>query len=392
MNHSTHAASPLVFEGKSADSSLTSQIPGIGVHLPALDGIRGLAILMVMVFHVTQFLAILHVEIPFEGLRLLLLGQSGVDLFFVLSGFLITGILLDTRDAPGRFRKFYGRRTLRICPLYYGVILLGMFITFVTTGGIFRSDGIGWTWLATYLGNVPPTLGVKDAYFGHFWSLAVEEQFYLVWPTIIYLLPVRYSFAISAAMVVAGPCGRLAFEEAGLSSFYPTPCRTDALGIGAVLAFCLRNSALKARDRRLHALGWITSLAAMAGCVPVMGSIIFGGHEIAWVRILKFSAFAWVYAILIANATYCVSTSWLSRVLNFRFLRLAGKYSYAMYVFHPFIILALRNLLSIEGDTLSASGAICFGAVAIAVTFVIAQATWFCFELPLLSMKAYFAY
>ena len=223
LNHSRHADVSVSLDRDSAISSISSLIPGIGVHVPALDGVRGLAILMVIVFHVTKTLPSMHVEIPHAAFRLLCLGQTGVDLFFVLSGFLITGILLDTKNMSGRFVKFYGRRILRIFPLYYVVLLAGVLITIETTGQISRQHGIPWIWLFSYLGNVPPTRGVDDPCFGHFWSLAVEEQFYLIWPAVVYLLPQRlWACHECMAMIVTAPVSRLVIEQAGLSSPFST--------------------------------------------------------------------------------------------------------------------------------------------------------------------------
>ena len=117
-------------------------------------------------------------------------GQTGVDLFFVLSGFLITGILLDTRNHPRYFINFYGRRTLRIFPLYYGIIFLTLFLPMIVrmiVGEPVTEHQRNQWWLWLYLTNVGVFLGV-DVPAMHFWSLAVEEHFYLVWPAVVYIL------------------------------------------------------------------------------------------------------------------------------------------------------------------------------------------------------------
>ena len=165
---------------------------------PALDGLRAIAFLMVFSNH--------YLFIPW--------GWAGVDLFFVLSGFLITGILFDSRNDPHRIRNFYVRRTLRIFPLYYGVMLLLI---------PFAYRGLSWSWLVwpAYLGNYARVIGPYTSrsplqrladfqpglqvtihgiyrqilFLGHFWSLCVEEQFYLVWPWIVFWIRDRRSFS-----------------------------------------------------------------------------------------------------------------------------------------------------------------------------------------------------
>ncbi|HEX6051682.1 MAG TPA: acyltransferase, partial [Gemmatimonadaceae bacterium] len=166
-------------------------------HVPALDGVRGLAVALVLVCHVAwDFSSPSYME---RGLiEVARAGWIGVDLFFVLSGFLITGILLDTRGGPKYFRHFYVRRTLRIFPLYYA-ILVGVFVitplVAATRDRRWFTDIVdqqGWFW--TYTSNV--FLAVTGRWeqtgiLGHFWSLAVEEQFYLIWPAVVLLLSPR---------------------------------------------------------------------------------------------------------------------------------------------------------------------------------------------------------
>ncbi|HZJ61945.1 MAG TPA: acyltransferase [Kofleriaceae bacterium] len=160
--------------------------------VPALDGVRGLAILLVLAHNLS----------PFESTRRLIdlsagltfdFGWVGVQLFFVLSGYLISGILLDTRGAPGYYRAFFGRRVLRIFPLYYGVLFLCLVLLPVLglAPDALLADRRHSVWLWTYLINWAEPLGAAIAVFPHFWSLAVEEQFYLVWPFVVSRTPPR---------------------------------------------------------------------------------------------------------------------------------------------------------------------------------------------------------
>jgi peptidoglycan/LPS O-acetylase OafA/YrhL len=154
---------------------------------PRLDGVRGIAILLVLVYHLTLYGGMAP-NGPFLD-RLwrtwtLPLGL-GVDLFFVLSGFLITGILLDTKDGPDYFRNFYARRFLRIFPLYYATLAA----TFLLIPAV-RLDAVWyWTYLINY--RFADVGWPRVAYLGHFWTLAVEEQFYLVWPALVFFVPRR---------------------------------------------------------------------------------------------------------------------------------------------------------------------------------------------------------
>src|SRR5688572_7114217 len=151
-------------------------------HIPALDGLRGIAVLIVLGFHIFPN----HVKF----------GWAGVDLFFVLSGFLITGILLESKGTPNYYRNYLAKRTLRIFPLYY-FFLIVFFIVFPLVGysdSIYNYDYLSstqsWYWL--YIQNwrifFDPHYPGEDI-ISHFWSLAIEEQFYIFWPLVIYLIP-----------------------------------------------------------------------------------------------------------------------------------------------------------------------------------------------------------
>ncbi|MBS0244284.1 MAG: acyltransferase, partial [Proteobacteria bacterium] len=176
-------------------------------HIPALDGIRGLAVIMVLLFHFICAATPLN-NIEALVIRFFNYGAYGVELFFVLSGFLITGILYDARSKPNYFKNFYIRRTLRIFPLYYGVL----FLTFVVAPLIpwlsgptlsYMAEHQAWAWL--YATNV--FIAIKGywayAYLEHFWSLSVEEHFYLFWPFLVYWLAPSPRRLMAASLAVA---------------------------------------------------------------------------------------------------------------------------------------------------------------------------------------------
>jgi hypothetical protein len=219
-------------------------------HLPELDGVRGAAIAMVMALHFvnngitpTNLLERAAVKVTNYGLW-------GVDLFFVLSGFLITGILVESKNARGYFRNFFVRRALRIFPLYYGTLLI--LLALASTASLVAlepellelRDLSPWLW--PYLTNVylGPHTDFSIPYVSHFWSLAIEEHFYLVWPFAIWFLPHR---AAMRACVVLGAVAlllRIAFATFAPDQLYAsvlTPTRIDSLCAGAWFALAARD-------------------------------------------------------------------------------------------------------------------------------------------------------
>ena len=168
-------------------------------HLPVLDGLRTLAILLVMLFHFFQARPLPAAPVIRELTKLTALGQTGVDLFFVLSGFLITGILLDARGKQNALKVFYFRRVLRIFPLYYAYLIVAFLVlpAFHAASHVTYSNQ-WWFWF--YCQNIQATFAASFPTTGpgHFWSLAVEEHFYLIWPFIVLRLsPARCSVSLA---------------------------------------------------------------------------------------------------------------------------------------------------------------------------------------------------
>ena len=204
------------------EQSKQSFLGASGAYVPALDGIRGIAILTVMLHHFTIFGMVRpnnFIDVQFY--RLASAGWCGVDLFFVLSGFLITGILLDTKSGPHFFRNFYMRRVLRIFPLYYGflIVIFVLIPLAIQVGDKFQTllDQQGWYW--SYLINLPIAFKGWSSVIiiDHFWSLAVEEQFYLFWPLVVFFSQRRQLIFICLACFVGSFGVRLGFALAGYS-------------------------------------------------------------------------------------------------------------------------------------------------------------------------------
>ena len=228
-------------------------------YIPALDGVRGLAILVVMFCHFVWIQN--EMSSPPDGksrlvIEMLKTGRYGVDLFFVLSGFLITGILYDAKGDKHYFRNFYARRTLRIFPLYYCVLLIAfviapLFVHWTSNGERQVVHNQAWLWL--YMGNVKNSF-VGPEFFqqdrlrmGHFWSLAIEEQFYLVWPLLILLLNRRSAMIACVGLIVGAPLLRigrmsgLPYPKGLFAAIYFTFCKLDTLALGALMALAARS-------------------------------------------------------------------------------------------------------------------------------------------------------
>ena len=310
-------------------------------HLPALDGVRGLAVLGVLLFH---FVAPTDPKDPVERAIVWLFsyGALGVDLFFILSGFLITGILYDSRNNPVYFRNFYMRRVLRIFPLYYGVLIILFFV--VPAIPALRDSEIAglrshqaWAWL--YGVNIYLAIHGSWAlsYIEHFWSLAVEEQFYFVWPFMVWLLGAkrRVFLAFSLATAIASFGGRIVASLLGAAPIVTTvltPFALDALAIGGFLAVYLRQPDAEAGVRRAVLP---LALAGIAVLLLQYGLRHFTGSGNA-AQSLRSGAFHLLLTALLVKALTAPAASPWSRFFRSTPMVTLGKYSYGLYVYHHF--------------------------------------------------------
>ena len=305
-------------------------------HTPALDGIRGIAIILVLFHHFTILDPVTTAGAWLAFVALL--GWSGVDVFFVLSGFLITGILIDSRGSARYFTSFYARRTLRIFPIYY----LTVFVSFVVlprfprwqmllVGGADVPQWPYWTYLVNFAIAERNQFvhGILDVA----WSLAIEEQFYLVWAAVVFLLAPRWLGALCAVIVLAAPLARGFALDAGAHNVdvYVLPhFRADALATGGLLAWLARRGGLQ----RFEAISpwWVAGAAAAA-----LAAAIADGTPWWWGPMLQrwgYTAFALTGAGLIVAAVTRPAGSFWPRMLSAGWLRAFGKYSYCMYLIH----------------------------------------------------------
>ena len=343
-------------------------------HAPHLDGLRAVAVGLVMVQHFAPKKAFVGSEGVFP------LGTPGVDLFFVLSGFLITFILLQQRDSAvplaDRWRTFFARRVLRLFPLYYGVLLLAVAFNYEDIRSF-------WPWMFGYAGNF--YFGITDSrsVLLPFWSLAVEEQFYLLWPAVIWLLPRRLLLPALAATVAVGPLSRLVLTLADSSILlvrYATTSCFDLLGTGALLALAMRQGWDVARGLR--------RLMAGAG-------VLFAGLVVAYaagvaslsVALIAFSTcMAPLYAWLVYRGYQGYENRVGAAILSSRPVMYVGQISYGVYVLqNPVEDLVTR----LGGDLwfLQDDAALVRFVVLSALTIGAASVTWYAVERPFLRLK-----
>ena len=312
-----------------ASASLSKSAPQSASHIPNLDGLRGIAALMIMAFHWHQLsLAPRGTFLTSLG-HFATVGQTGVDLFFVLSGFLITRILINSRHDNRYFRNFYTRRALRIFPLYYGFLLFYYAILSSTYLAEHRSSA--W-WLLLYGENIRLTFGDSQLVsLTHFWTLAVEEHFYLFWPFVIHRLPKsRISHAVLIALGIS-LVTRALMLKAGYTVFYFTPCRLDGFAIGAFVA-SLEQTPGRLVKIRTSLVGGVTCLAG----VSAIAWATMSGRSLELVQLLKYPFVALFYGFIVALAAIPQKhPGQLSLILNSQFLRISGRISYGLYVFHP---------------------------------------------------------
>ena len=356
-------------------------------HCPALDGLRGLAILLVTLYRFGRELD--PASHPAVALfrRLVPAGQYGVDLFFVLSGFLITGILLQTKDRPNYYRNFIVRRALRIFPLYFASLFVGLVVLpqlFVSEQ--FEQARSQQFYLWTYLTNVRMSWLNSWCFgpFDHFWSLAVEEHFYLVWPMVVLCCTRRQLLWTCNFLVVTVLFSRTlaaTFPSLGVAVETLTVFRLDALSMGAVAAVLILDWE---HHERLHR----RSSLAMLLLLPLLLIFLMRGRKLLALPSTVCPAFlaSGMLALLLSK-----KSNPLSKLFEGRGLRFLGKYSYGMYVIQlPLVTLlplqTLARFLPVEPIT----HAVAYVVVMFSLTVLLAVISYHLLERPFLKMKSAF--
>jgi peptidoglycan/LPS O-acetylase OafA/YrhL len=300
----------------------------------------------------------------------------GVDLFFVLSGFLIGGILLDNRESPRLLRVFYLRRACRILPLYALLVALSFAPVF---GGSSLASGtrVPLAAYALFVQNLWTSRGVAPAHWlSPTWSVAIEEQFYLVAPLAAVLLSRRALVRAALACVVAAPLLRIASFQGlvPVSAWDFTLCRIDAPAYGVLGALLVRDAGARAALRR-HATTLRRALPALlAGCVGLSQLQLLPGGRVALMTVgLSYLALTALALLLVVQ---CCPDSAAGTIARAAPLVRIGRRSYFLYLFHIPLISVLA-LLPVTRWT--------YTAIALATLWTLAEVSWRCFEEPILS-------
>jgi peptidoglycan/LPS O-acetylase OafA/YrhL len=379
-------------------------MPLSATHIPALDGLRGIAVLTVMLLHFNM----LGANGPFDRAlsTVFSIGWVGVDLFFVLSGFLITGILVDAKGATYYFRNFYLRRSLRIFPLYYAfLVVILVLLPWVRPGSMEHLEGQGWLW--TYLSNV---LFARVGWEGmpehtiHLWSLAIEEQFYLLWPLVVFLCDrktlVRVALTAIAGAIVFRVVSILIWPT-GIAGYALLPARMDALALGGLLAVIIRSERGRANAHKLAKRLLVPGLALLA--VAIAWSAIFHPQDgllpalAPHTQLFGYAGNELVSGALVLYAIANPGAEAFQRVLSWKPLMAMGKYSYGLYLIHVPVRDFIRSWLDngarypvVFGTQVPAQmGVFVLG---IGISVLLALLSWHGFEKHFLKLKDYFPY
>lgn len=378
---------------RSADTTAVAftrseRAPGTGAtaYMPQLNGLRAFAALVVLAQHTVTYR---YFRFGINGV-----GIWGVWLFFVLSGFLITGILLRARGERHTLgttlRRFYVRRSLRIFPLYYAVLIAGVAFGIGTS---FRND---FFWHALYLNNWSVVFGTShiDPPAGPLWSLSIEEQFYLVWPLLVLSIPVRRLGALFVGTAAVGILSRFVLalllppvgNPSGVFSVVmPTTSNLDPLAWGALLAWARWGAIPTATVRRWLRAALALGLVLLA-CVVVSTATTLGSRaELVFEPVAAGLLSVW---LIDRAATGFPRESVAARILSFPAVAYVGTISYGVYVLHSPVIWVLHTQLGWDlGPRVSIAAALGYWLLVTAVTIAVASISWFAFERPINGLK-----
>lgn len=372
-----------------------------GEREPRLDGVRGIAVIMVMQLHI---LAVGFVDERLSWLRAVSnFGWTGVDLFFVLSGFLITGILVRSRENPEHyFRNFYMRRSLRIFPLYYAYLLLYFvlviklnLIKFDQSRIAQASEEMPWLWIYGTGLLIAKNGEFLVASINHLWTLAIEEHFYFIWPAIIYFCSPRVVLKICTGGILAVLALRLvlqAFDISPIVLHVLTPTRMDSFMAGGLAAIILKEPYFS--YERIYFFSLRCAIACFA---VIFAAAIWKGGWLwgdAFTQSLGYTLLSCGFATAIVATLLAPSDSLAARICSARWLRFFGHYGYALYVVHvPINIMVARLLPQARLAEKLASftlGLVTHAAIVTVLSVAVALASWHLLEKHFLRLKSRF--
>lgn len=342
-----------------------------------LDGVRGIAAFMVMILHFFQHKEYANTFGSYTS-KLSILG-TGVDLFFVLSGFLITRILIATKSSNTFFSTFYIRRSLRIFPLYYFFLILSFyFVPFLQNADFPEIKQQAYHLL--YLQNFAMTFNWDYFGPGHFWSLAVEEHFYLFWPVLIFYCNKRQILFSIVAIIFMSLAMRIVMVNRGLEVFYFTFTRIDSIAVGGLLALMELEGYLKPKNAKKFIL---LSLFVLGPTAIVW--LFFGGAGNTQVQMLKTLFISLLYLFFIGFVVSSKEENFVKASLNSKPLQYLGRISYGLYVYHPLCFYLSFTYLKSPNVVTD----ICISFLA---SIGFASLSYYLLENKILKLKKYFDY
>jgi peptidoglycan/LPS O-acetylase OafA/YrhL len=366
--------------------------------IPQLDGLRGIAIGLVLLHHYIYQMhpsmpdAISAILIPVAGL-----GWSGVDLFFILSGFLIGGILVDAKESVNYYRTFYIRRAFRILPIYLFLVLLGFFLTALAAHSSGAMSGLSlhpapWWYYLTFTQNF---YFAKHSdvlsYLQITWSLAVEEQFYLTLPLLVRKVDKNKLLAVAIGMVIFfGVLRSVLYWHGSINAMqsYVLPfCRFDSLFIGVACAMLVRNQSLLAKFQK-HSRLLAAATIALGAAFLFMDHHLWGKN--LFLHTAGFTLIGLFYAAVMMLVLVRPEGA-LSRALQFRPLMGLGTISYCVYLIHGYTLILTDHFLqmALPISDMEVWFTIIVGA---AMTFLLAQGSWVWFESRMIALGHRFTY
>ncbi len=387
MNSATHAATDAAAPAEAEPLTKVSAHE----HVPPLDGIRGTAILIVLIGHLVESV-VGEWGMLVPELKLGLMGWIGVDLFFVLSGFLITGILYEAKGGDHYFRNFYARRALRIFPLYYTALAAVLIMSLIAPSlNVWGWESPGWMWV--YLTNYKLAFGEADMFgvVDHFWSLAVEEHYYLVWPTIVFFFQRKTLMKIAVGAMIVALGVRLSCIEGdhmNMAGYMMTHARMDSLAAGSFVALAIRGE--RGIEPLIKPAFVVFGLAFCAVAAIVISRRAFTPDDMFLGTIGLSLLWAMFASMLIISLTWKPAVM----VMSTAFLRWFGKYSYGMYVWHPIVIIILLHTQWGRSFRTGNHWVDMIGGVGLSVALVIGVSllSWHLWEKQFLKLKKHFAH
>jgi peptidoglycan/LPS O-acetylase OafA/YrhL len=377
------------------------EIRRVNTRINDLDGLRGVAVLSVIALHIFKR-ADYFTENPILAsvTGFTAVGWMGVDIFFTLSGFLITSILLQARNEGNYFKNFYMRRALRIVPLYLVLILFVLFLAPKVEPEFTANLSVLLPILLLYQQNwiVPLADLHMTEYLGVTWSLAIEEQFYLLWPFLVYYLNIKQliKFSIWAISIsfLARVMGVIFFADLQSVSdffYYNSFTRFEQILIGALLALLFTFTDMKEKIHRFSMPAFVVFFSIFVVlCLLSLPGLPNPSHSNIPLTVGGYTSIGLFSAALIGIFITHPPSSLLRRFFQAPFLVAMGKYSYSMYLFHVPVTLIFLDMFW-QNDMRGGRAYLLYVASTFVVTLIIAWLTWNLLEKHMLYLKKYFA-